>query len=124
MVLVRLTRTAPGDVWDGALYYATPSHKEAIGYFGKPTSGAKPAVGETTTLVYDMSRQANGGPDWMQSTIDQIRLDVEDKPERSVRDPPGGHCAGSCARSAPAGRARASCADEGFEALTARRPGT
>ena len=27
-----------------------------------------------------MSRQANGGPDWINSTIDQIRVDVEDKP--------------------------------------------
>jgi len=26
-----------------------------------------------------MSRQASGGPDWAQSTIDQIRLDLEDR---------------------------------------------
>ena len=37
-------------------------------------------MGETTTLVYDMSRQAVGAPDWTQSTIDQIRFDVEDRP--------------------------------------------
>ena len=80
MVLVRLTRTAPASAWDGALYYSTPKHAELVGFLGKPTSGANPAVGETTTLVYDMSRQAVGGPDWMQSTIDQFRLDIEDKP--------------------------------------------
>ena len=80
LVLVRLTRTAPAAAWDGALYYSTASHAEGIGFLGKPLSGANPAVGETTTLVYDMSRQAIGAPDWTQSTIDQIRLDIEDRP--------------------------------------------
>jgi hypothetical protein len=79
LVLVRLTRTAAGSAWDGALYYSTATHAEAIGYLGKPVSGADPAVGETTTLVYDMTRQATGAPDWTQSTIDQIRFDIEDK---------------------------------------------
>jgi hypothetical protein len=79
LVLVRLTRTAPATSWDGALYYSTAQHGEGIGFFGKPVSGADPAVGETTTLVYDMSRQAAGNPDWVQSTIDQIRLDLEDR---------------------------------------------
>jgi hypothetical protein len=79
LVLVRLTRTAPASDWDGALYYSTPVHGEAIGFLGKPLSGADPKVGETTTLVYDMSHQALGGPDWMQSTIDRIRFDLEDK---------------------------------------------
>ncbi len=80
LVLVRLTRTAAAPGWDGALYYSTAGHSEAIRYLGKPTSGANPAVGETTTLVYDMSRQAVGAPDWMTSNIDQLRFDVEDKP--------------------------------------------
>jgi hypothetical protein len=80
LVLVRLTRTAPATGWDGALYYSTPAHGEAIGFLGKPLSGANPAVGETTTLVYDMSRQAMGAPDWTQSTVDQIRFDIEDRP--------------------------------------------
>jgi hypothetical protein len=80
LVLVRLTRVSPGAIWDGALYYSTPVHREAVAYFGKPLSGADPKVGETTILVYDMAHQANGAPDWMQSSIDQIRLDLEDKP--------------------------------------------
>lgn len=80
LVLVRLTRTAAGAAWDGALTYSTANHGETIKFFGKPLSGADPAVGETTTLVYDMSRQTVGGPDWTQSRIDQIRLDIEDKP--------------------------------------------
>ena len=80
LVLVRLTRTAPGALWDGALAYSTPAHAESASYLGKPISGANPAVGETTILVYDMSRQPVGAPDWVQSTIDQIRFDLEDKP--------------------------------------------
>lgn len=80
LVLVRLTRTAAASGWDGALYYATAAHPETANYLGKPLSGANPAVGETTILVYDMSRQAMGAPDWTQSIIDQIRFDMEDKP--------------------------------------------
>ena len=80
LVLVRLTRVAPASAWDGALYYSTPTHGEGIGFLGKPILGANPAVGETSTLVYDMTRQAIGGPDWTQSMIDQIRFDIEDRP--------------------------------------------
>jgi hypothetical protein len=80
LVLVRLTRTAAGQGWDGALYYVTASHGETAGFVGKPVFGADPALNETTTLVYDMSRQAAGAPDWKQSAIDQIRLDLEDTP--------------------------------------------
>lgn len=80
LVVVRLTRMAKGAVWDSALYYATSNHPESIAFLGKPVLGANPAVNETTTLVYDMSRQTIGAPDWMQSTIDHIRLDIEDKP--------------------------------------------
>ena len=79
LVLVRLTRTAAGDAWDGALYYSTAAHPEASTFFGKPTPAAPPAVGETVTLVYDMGHQTVGGPDWSQSNIDEIRLDIEDK---------------------------------------------
>lgn len=79
LVLVRLTRTASGEAWDGALYYSTAAHPEASTFFGKPTPATPPAVGETVTLVYDMGRQTVGAPDWIQSNIDQIRLDIEDK---------------------------------------------
>lgn len=80
LVLVRLTRVAAASAWDGALYYSTVAHTESINFLGKPLSGANPAVGETTTLVYDMSHQAIGAPDWIQSTIGQIRFDIEDRP--------------------------------------------
>ena len=78
-VIVRLTRVAEGGAWDGALYYATAAHPESGAFLAKP-AGAQPALGETATLVYDMSRPAAGGGDWLASRIDQIRLDLEDKP--------------------------------------------
>ena len=109
LVLVRLTRTAPGAAWDGALYYSTAAHPEAIKYLGKPISGANPAMGETTTLVYDMSRQAIGAPDWMTSTIDQLRFDIEDKPggafvirQVAIAENPNPAAVGPAAESAPA----------------------
>jgi hypothetical protein len=80
MVIVRLTRTGAGEAWDGALYYATAAHPESASFLGKPMGNAQPGLNETVTLVYDMSRQANGAGDWLASTIDQIRLDIEDKP--------------------------------------------
>jgi hypothetical protein len=79
LVLVRLTRIAEGSIWDGALYYSTPSHSESVAFFSKPVLGGKPAMGETTTMVYDMAKQTNGSADWSRSTIDQMRLDLEDK---------------------------------------------
>lgn len=81
LVLVRLTRTkaASAPAWDGTLYYSTASHGEVAADIGKPISGIDPHVGETTTLVYDMGHQTQGAPDWTQSMIDQIRIDIEDK---------------------------------------------
>ncbi|WP_419254116.1 hypothetical protein ACN2C6_01570 [Caulobacter sp. ErkDOM-YI] len=80
LVLVRLTRTAAGEAWNGALYYSTPGHPESGQYFGKPVIGGNPALSETTTMVYNMSQLVIGGGDWSQSIINQIRLDIEDKP--------------------------------------------
>lgn len=79
-VLVRLTRLKAGGGWNGALYYSTPEHGESGAFFGKPLAGADPAVGETTILIYDMARLAAGGEDWTLSLVDQIRLDLEDRP--------------------------------------------
>jgi hypothetical protein len=80
LVLVRLTRLKAGGGWDGALYYATPLHGESAQFVGKPLQGADPAVGETTVLIYDMRHLAAGGGDWKTAEIDQIRLDLEDRP--------------------------------------------
>ena len=80
LVLVRLTRVGAGDAWDGALYYSTASHGEAIQFLGKPLNNISPKMNETVTLVYDMANQTIGAPDWTSSTIDQIRFDLEGKP--------------------------------------------
>jgi len=80
LVIVRLTRVGAGEAWDGALYYSTAAHGEGINWLGKPVDNEAPKLNETVTLVYDMRRQAQGGPDWTQSVIDQIRLDIEDRP--------------------------------------------
>ncbi|WP_374471837.1 hypothetical protein [Phenylobacterium sp.] len=80
LVLVRLTRLGQGRAWDGALYYATTTHGEGAGWLTLPLDNTPPKVGETVTLVYDMSRQRRGAPDWMQAMIEQIRLDLEAGP--------------------------------------------
>lgn len=80
LVIVRLTRLKAGGGWNGALYYVTPEHGESGEFFGKPVLGADPKVGETAILVYDMARQTVGGEDWALSLIDQIRIDLEDRP--------------------------------------------
>jgi hypothetical protein len=77
LVLVRLTRLAAGQGWNGALYYSTTLHGEGGDWLGLPLDNTPPKVGETVTLVYDMSRQARGAPDWTESVIEQIRLDLE-----------------------------------------------
>ncbi|MFN3521885.1 MAG: hypothetical protein ACK4YQ_06525 [Phenylobacterium sp.] len=80
LVLVRLTRAAPGDLWSGAVHYTTEGHGESADYIAMPIQGADPAVNETTILVYDMSKLKRGGDDWTRSVIDQIRFDFEDAP--------------------------------------------
>lgn len=108
LVLVRLTRTAQAEGWDGALYYSTASHPEAATFLGKPVFGANPRLGETTTLVYDMARQAAGAPDWTRSTIDQIRFDLEDRPggaflirQIAIAEDPDPAALGAAAAAAP-----------------------
>jgi len=80
LVLVRLTRAAPGQAWSGAVHYTTLNHGESAAYMALPIQGADPAVNETTILVYDMANLKHGGADWTQSIIDQLRFDFEDSP--------------------------------------------
>jgi hypothetical protein len=79
LVLVRLTRTRPGKLWSGVLFYATPKHSYAEQFRGKLVDGRDIAVNETATLVFDMANPAKGGDDWINSTIDQIRFDTDDE---------------------------------------------
>lgn len=80
LVLVRLTRAAPGQEWSGAVHYTTVNHGESAAFMALPVQGEDPAVNETTVLVYDMAHLKKGGPDWTQSIIDQLRFDFEDAP--------------------------------------------
>lgn len=80
LVLVRLTRAAPGQEWAADVHYTTANHGESADYVAKPIQGVNPAVNETTVLVYDMAHLKKGGADWTQSIIDQLRFDFEDAP--------------------------------------------
>ena len=79
-VLVRLTREKEAGKWDGSLFYSTATHGEASAFFGKPLRGADPVAGETTIMVYDMANLRKGGPDWVDSTILGLRLDLDNQP--------------------------------------------
>ena len=80
LVIVRLTRAAPGQAWAADVHYTTAEHGESAQYVAKPIQGTNPAVNETTVLVYDMSQLKRGGADWTRSVIDQVRFDFEDAP--------------------------------------------
>lgn len=77
-VLVRITRNADTERWDGSLFWSTAAHGEAAGFATKPIRGADPAVGETTIMVYDLAQPKKGGDDWTRSTITGVRLDLDD----------------------------------------------
>ncbi|MFM8374923.1 MAG: hypothetical protein ACKN9P_02535 [Phenylobacterium sp.] len=77
-VLVRITRNADTERWDGSLFWTTAAHGEAAGFATKPIRGADPAVGETTLMVYDLAQPKKGGDDWTQSVITGVRLDLDD----------------------------------------------
>lgn len=77
LVLVRLTRTKPGGLWSGALFYTTPGHAEAEAFRALPTDRRDIGVNETVTLVYDLAASP-AAADWTTSQIDQIRLDLDD----------------------------------------------
>ena len=80
LILVRVTRLRAGGAWDGTIYYTTAAHGESEKFLARPVVGWDPAVNETVTLVYDMSRLRAGGRDWIKSRIEQIRLDLDDQP--------------------------------------------
>jgi hypothetical protein len=84
LILVRLSRLAPGGPWDGTVYYSTADHGETQNFFRRPVSGDDPAINQTQTLVYDMHTLTVGGDDWRDSVIDQIRLDLDARPGGAI----------------------------------------
>lgn len=77
-VLVRISRQKDTARWDGSIFWTTTAHKESAAYVAGPLRGADPQVGETTVMVYDLSKPFQGGDDWVTSTIESLRLDLDD----------------------------------------------
>lgn len=80
LVLVRLTRIRQAGRWDGALVWRTAAHGESVAFHTKPLRDARPQLGETMILAYDMARPKQGGEDWTTSYVDQIRFDLDANP--------------------------------------------
>jgi len=80
LVIVRATRVRAATPFDGSVYYTTAAHGESAAFHARPVAGKDPAVGETTTLVFDMHRLSKGEADWRNSIIDQVRIDLDDGP--------------------------------------------
>ena len=76
-VVVELTRTVAGSLWDGTLFWTTSSHGWSGSYRAKPTSWADPALNVPTTLTFDMPNALDGASDWLSSTITGIRFDTD-----------------------------------------------
>lgn len=78
LVVVRLTRVKATGDWDGALYYATARHGESPKFMNFPVhADTPPPIGAPVVLIYDMDELSVGGDDWMKSTIERIRLDLD-----------------------------------------------
>jgi len=83
LVLVRITRLASAESWDGSLYYATDRHGESAGRRAAPQPASSPPIGVQTLLIYDMT-QPSVGRAWRRSAVDQIRFDLDNEAGGSV----------------------------------------
>ncbi len=77
-ILVRITRQKNSGHWDGSIFYNTAGHQEVAGFAVTPSRGANPAVGETTIMVYDLTKPVKVASDWQSSVITGFRLDLDD----------------------------------------------
>lgn len=68
-IRARIRRRQGGAIWDGNLYWATPSHGFDGRYGALPLNS--PDGGEWTTVTWDLSQSE----DWNNSTITRIRFD-------------------------------------------------
>lgn len=68
-IRARIRRRQGGAIWDGSLYWATPSHGFDGRYGALPLNS--PEGGEWTTVTWDLSQSE----DWNNSTITRIRFD-------------------------------------------------
>jgi hypothetical protein len=72
-IYIRKASTTPFATWDGSVYYQTSGHGISESFTKK---FAQPIwTGDYQTISLDMSVLNNGGSDWTNSTITQIRFD-------------------------------------------------
>jgi hypothetical protein len=74
VVRARVRRIA-GAGWDGTLFYVTPSHN-ASAFFNHRVPTDPTVINEWVVITWDMSQQAVGGTDWVDSIIDRFRIDL------------------------------------------------
>jgi hypothetical protein len=75
-VIVDLECINPGNQNDLTIYYISDSHSESPEFRATPTNASPFQAGERRKLVYDMSRLARGGSDWVDSDIQRVRFDL------------------------------------------------
>lgn len=74
-VRAKITRRAGAVTdWDGILYYSTASHGWTSGYYLR-VPNPNLAIGQSAVVEWDMSSLTVGGTDWINSTIQRIRID-------------------------------------------------
>ncbi len=79
LVLVRLTRVASAQSWDGSLYFSTSRVGESARRRASPANNDPPRLGEDQLVVYDMANPSPAARAWRRSTIDQIRFDLDNQ---------------------------------------------
>lgn len=79
LVLVRLTRIARAQSWDGSLYFSTSRVGESGSRRASPVNNDPPRLGEDQLVVYDMANPSSASRAWRRSTIDQIRFDLDNE---------------------------------------------
>ena len=73
-VVVRLRQTIGGGTWEGTCFYQTSGHGFSAS-FEKTIPDPNLSLSEWTVLTWDMSDLTTGGSDWVNNTIEAIRLD-------------------------------------------------
>ena len=74
-VVVRLRQTIGGGSWEGTVFYQTSGHG-MVSTHRKTIADPSLSLSQWTTLTWDMSDLTEGGTDWVDSTIEAIRLDL------------------------------------------------
>lgn len=79
LVVVRLTRVAQAQSWDGSLYFSTSRDGESGSRRASPVNNDPPRLGEDQLVVYDLANPSSASRAWRRSTIAQIRFDLDNE---------------------------------------------